>query len=471
MARNASIPVADPRRRLPPIARLLERPETAALIGAHGREAVLEALRAAVAEARAGANSQASADAQALVATAAARLERLSVQRMRPVVNATGIILHTGLGRAVLPARAARALASLGRCCNLQIDLETGQRGARNHECERLLARLTGAEAAMLVNNNAAATMLILAALCQGREVIVSRGQLIEIGGSYRLPDCIAQAGARLVEVGTTNKTHLRDYAGAIGEQTAALMHVNPSNYRIVGFSKSVPVAELAALKRDRPELLLIDDLGCGALIDLARFGLPHEPMVAESIAAGADIVCFSGDKLIGGPQAGIIAGRRDLISKIKKHPLTRMLRVDKMTDLALQETLRLFLEPVETLIAENPTLRMITLPAETIGERARVLAKRMEERSGGRLRARVFEGASEVGGGSLPATPIPTGLIGLRLEGISADQLNRALRANEPPIIARIENDEVVLDLRTVFVEEEEIIFNHAILENVPGF
>ncbi len=460
---DPAVPADDPRRRLSSVAALLELPRAAELAAERSRPELLEALRATLAAARAelAAGGGEPPLPEQLLARAEARLTQAELQRLRPVVNATGIILHTGLGRAVLPARAARALAGLDRCCNLQIDLESGRRGARNHECERLLCRLTGAEAAMLVNNNAAATMLILAALCAGREVVVSRGQLIEIGGSYRLPDCVHQAGARLVEVGTTNKTHLRDYEAVIGEATAALLRVNPSNYRIVGFSKSVAIGELVALKAGRPGLLVIDDLGCGALIDLRRFGLPHEPTVPESIAAGADLVCFSGDKLIGGPQAGIIVGRAELIAKIKKHPLTRMLRVDKLTDLALQETLRLFLEPEEVLLRENPTLRMITLPAEAIKVRALELARRLAENQ---FEARVFEGASEVGGGSLPATPLPTWLIGLSRDGMSADQLNRALRRHEPPIIARIQDDEVVLDLRTVQEEEDktlsEIIF-----------
>lgn len=454
----------DPRRRLASISSLLDLPRVQQLIADYSRPQALDALRETLDAVRAGLAPDAEPPSPDLIADmAAARLERLEFQRLRPVVNATGIILHTGLGRAPLPRKAAQALAQMDRCCNLQIDLETGLRGARNHECERLLCRLTGAEAAMLVNNNAAATMLILAALCSNRDVIVSRGQLIEIGGSYRLPDCISQAGARLVEVGTTNKTHLRDYENALSENTAALLHVNPSNYRIVGFAESPTIEELISLKSNR-NLLVIDDLGCGALIDLRRLGLPHEPTAPDSIRAGADIVCFSGDKLIGGPQVGIIIGSIKLIKIIRKHPLTRMLRVDKMTDLALQETLKLFLQPLEVLTAENPTLRMISMPADEIKKRAIRLKRAVDKNSNGKLSLEIIEGSSATGGGSLPATPLPTWLVAIKSNEYSADRLCYLLRMHEPPIIARIENDAVVLDLRTVMENEDKVIAQNLI-------
>ena len=383
-------------------------------------------------------------------------LLRLEGERLRPVINATGIILHTGMGRAVLARRAVDALAGLHGCCNLQIDMATGLRGKRSFVSEQLLCRLTAAEAAMIVNNNAAATLLILSVLCRDREVIVSRGQIIEIGGSFRLHECIHQSGAILVEVGTTNKTHLRDYQNAISEKTGAILRIHPSNYRVMGFTQEVPVAELVSLKQQR-ELLIIDDLGCGALVDLSPFGLPHEPTVPESIAAGADLVCFSGDKLIGGPQAGIIVGRKDLIAILKKHPLTRMLRIGKMTDMALEHTLRLFLEP-ETLFQNNPTLRMITMSTDGIRRRAARLQNALVGDSP-LLKVRVIEGESATGGGSLPVTPLPTHLLAVRCANLSADALNARLRLNDPPIIARIEQDEVLLDLRTVLEEEEELI------------
>ena len=332
----------DPRGGIPSMSELLESAEAAELIARHSRGPVLGALRAAADDFR---KKEAAADVGAILEAARKRLEVDELDRLRPVVNATGILLHTGLGRAVLPGAAAAGLAQMDRCCNLQIDLATGKRGKRNFLCERLICELTGAEAALIVNNNAAATLLILAALCKGREVVVSRGELIEIGGSYRLPDCVTASGALMREVGTTNKTHLRDYEGAIAENTGALLRVNPSNYRVIGFSQRVKLDELVALAKTRG-VLLIDDLGCGALVDLSPYGLPRESLVQDSLAAGADVVCFSGDKLIGGPQAGIVAWRRELIDRIRKHPLTRMLRVGKLTVMALERTLRLFRDP-----------------------------------------------------------------------------------------------------------------------------
>lgn len=436
---------------------MLDHPQVQEMLRWSGRPLVLNAIR----EALDGYRRQLKPDdappsSDLIVQKVNESLLQIEGERLRPVVNATGIILHTGLGRAVLAQRAVDALAGLNRCCNLQIDMATGLRGKRNFVSEQLICQLTAAEAAMIVNNNAAATLLILSALCRGREVIVSRGQLIEIGGSFRLHECIQESGAILVEVGTTNKTHLRDYENALSEKTGAVMHIHPSNYRVMGFSKEVPVEELAALKKKR-DLLVVDDLGCGALLDLRPFGLPHEPTVPESIAAGADVVCFSGDKLIGGPQAGIIAGRGDLIRKIRKHPLTRMLRVGKMTDMTLEHTLRLFLEP-ETLLQSNPTLRMITMSAESIRQRALRLKKEIESGSPS-LRVRLIEGESATGGGSLPVTPLKTFLLAVCSAKMSADALNVQLRRNEPPIIARIEQDEVLFDLRTVFEDEEKQI------------
>lgn len=449
---------SDPRSRLASVSVLLDRPEIQALIAEHSRPLVLDAINDALGqyrkELKAGESAPAAEEIVARVALCLANNER---DRLRPVVNATGIILHTGLGRAVLPEHTAAALAELDRCCNLQIDLETGERGKRNYMSERLLCKLTGAEAATIVNNNAAATLLILATFCEGKEVIVSRGQLIEIGGSFRLPDCIHQSGATLVEVGTTNKTHLRDYEGALSENTGAILRVNPSNYRVVGFSKEVPTEDLVSLKEKREGLLVFDDLGCGALVDLEQYGLPHEPTVQDSVKAGADLVCFSGDKLIGGPQAGIIVGRKALIQKIKKHPLSRMLRVGKLTDLALEQTLRLFLEP-EKLIERHPTIRMIASPADPLNRKAQAL-KRALDKPGLPLTVEVRKGASATGGGSLPAVPIDTYVVAVTSSRLSLEQLNRALRQNEPPIVARVHQDAVALDMRTLLPGEEKAI------------
>ncbi len=444
----------DSRRQIPSVNALLDDPVIADLLTTHPRARVVATLRRALDAAReriaAGGAAPTTTD---VVTEAAATLRTRERERLRPVINATGIILHTGLGRAVLPPAAAAALAKLDCCCNLQIDLATGTRGRRNYETEQLLCELTGAEAAMVVNNNAAATLLILAALCAGREVVVSRGQLIEIGGSFRLPDCVHQSGARLVEVGTTNKTHLRDYAAALNENTVAVMRVNPSNYRVIGFTAEVSVAELVSLKRDR-DLLVIDDLGCGALVGLERFGLEHEPTAGESIAAGADLVCFSGDKLIGGPQAGIIVGRAALIQRIRKHPLTRMLRVDKCADIALEHTLRLFLDP-DRLPETNPTYAMLAVPLETLRRRARGIQRRVQKQAT-QASLRIVEGESALGGGSLPATPIRTWLIVLTLPGWSAAQLAARLRRHEPPVIARVADDTVILDMRTLLPAED---------------
>lgn len=436
---------------------LLESPQAAALLAEHPRARVLNALRDALAVGRASIAGGGVAPAfEDILQEAADALTARAHERLRPVINATGIILHTGLGRAVLPRAAVDALAQLNRCCNLQIDLATGKRGKRNYETEQLLCELTGAEAAMVVNNNAAATLLMLAALCAGREVIVSRGQLIEIGGSYRLPDCIHQSGARMVEVGTTNKTHLRDYAAAMNENTAALLRVNPSNYRIVGFSAGVSIGELVSMKQGR-DVLVIDDLGCGALIGLERFGIEHEPTAGESIAAGADLVCFSGDKLIGGPQAGIIVGRADLIQRIRKHPLTRMLRVDKCADIALEHTLRLFLEP-DRLPETNPTYAMLAAPLDALRRRAQAIQRRIKRAAAG-ISTQIIAGESALGGGSLPATPIKTWLIAAALPGQSSAALAARLRRHEPPVIARIADDMTLLDMRTVLPGEDSAV------------
>ncbi len=322
---------------------------------------------------------------------------------------------------------------------------------------ERLLCRLTGAESALVVNNNAAATLLVLAALCPDREVVVSRGQLVEIGGSFRLPDCIAQAGAILREVGTTNKTHLRDYAEAIQAQTAALMRVNPSNYRIVGFAREVSISALASLKRDHPDLWILDDLGCGALVDPQRFGLPHEPTVPESLQAGADVVFFSGDKLIGGPQSGIIVGRTGPMACIRKHPLTRMLRVGKMTDLALEQTLRLFQAP-DRLPETHPTWRMLTQSGPALRARAEALVAAAVSAGAPADSVRVCACTSAVGGGSMPDYALPSFAVAAQSAAISADRLLFRLRRNDPPVIGTVRAREVRLDVRTLLEGEVEI-------------
>ncbi len=417
-------------------------------MGGFGGGGLGGALRAVADELR---MSGMAAEVRAMVAGARAKLEEAELDRLRPVVNATGILLHTGLGRAVLPKAAAEGLGRMDRCCNLQIDLATGQRGKRNYLSERLVCELTGAEAALIVNNNAAATLLILAALCKGREVVVSRGEMIEIGGSYRLPDCVTASGAVLREVGTTNKTHLRDYEGAITENTGALLRVNPSNYRVIGFSQRVALDELAELAKKR-DVLLIDDLGCGALVDLGAYGLPRETRVQDSLAAGAEVVCFSGDKLIGGPQAGIVAGKKKWMDRIRKHPLTRMLRVGKLTDMALEQTLRLFREP-EKLPQTHPLYRMLAKKRPELMAEAEALAAAMG------AGVTVEEGTSEMGGGALPGVEIPTARVAVRSDQWSAQEIARRLRCREVPVIGRIQEDAVVLDVRTLLPGESEIV------------
>jgi L-seryl-tRNA(Ser) seleniumtransferase len=447
----------DPRRDLPAASVLLEEQAIKELVESFSHPLVMDSIHDTLAWYRSNLKPGDKAPSRdEVLGKVKEMLLKGQHDRIRPVVNASGIILHTGLGRAVLPRQAADALGKLYQCCNLQIDLETGQRGKRNYMTEYLLTKITGAEDAMVVNNNAAATLLILAALCNGKEVIISRGQLIEIGGSYRLPDCIHQSGATMVEVGTTNKTHLRDYEAALSENTGAVLRCNPSNYRIVGFTQDVPTADLVTLKKKQP-VIVIDDLGCGALLNLEPFGLPKEPTIQESIAAGADVVCSSGDKLIGGPQAGIIVGKKDLIAKIRKHPLTRMLRVCKLTDTALEQTLRLFLDP-ETLIQKNPTLRMIATPIEELKKRATKL-KKMIEKAGTSLEVRVAEGESATGGGSLPTTPLKTWVVALSSPTLSAGEICYQLRQYEPPVMARIKNEEVLLDVRTLLEGEDAIV------------
>lgn len=440
------------------MAALLSTAEARALLEDHPRPFVVECLQGALQAFREEMGPRSPAPkTREILSRARSLLEDLERDRLRHVVNATGVILHTGLGRALLPTRAARALAGLDRCCNLQIDLETGKRGKRNYMSERLLCRITGAEAAMITNNNAAATLLILAALCAGKEVIISRGQLIEIGGSYRLPDCIHQSGAILKEVGTTNRTHLRDYEAALSENTGAVLKCKTSNYRIIGFTKEVSLAELVSLKKKRPDLLVIDDLGCGALVNLEDYGLPHEPTVQESVAAGADITCFSGDKLISGPQAGIIVGRKDLIDRIRKHPLSRMLRVGKLTDTALEQTLRLFLEP-ETLRERHPTLRLLARPREELEEKARKILEALRGETPA-LEIATAPCESTLGGGSLPGVPIPSLCLEVSSPTVPPERLSLLLRRNEPPVIARVGEDKVHLDLRTVLPGEEEAL------------
>jgi len=375
----------------------------------------------------------------------------------RRAVNATGIILHTGLGRAVLSAKALDQIQQTLRSYSLiQVDQETGKRSRRDERIEELLRGLTGAEAATVVNNNAAATAIVLNTVAKGKEVIVSRGQLVEIGGSFRLPEVMAFSGARLVEVGTTNKTHPRDYETAVTENTAAILRVHPSNYKIQGFSAEVPLDEMVSIAH-KHNLVVIDDVGAGALIDFSQFGFEPEPMLADSIRQGADIVTCSADKLIGASQGGLILGRTALVDRVRKNQFARIVRVGKLTLAVLEATLKLFLDE-SIALREVPTLQMLRRSAEEIREHAERLAAQIHDRN---VAATVTtaSGFSEMGSGSLPTQNLATTLVAITPEKITVDVLAKLLRRYEPPVFARIQNDEVLLDPRTLRPGDDEIV------------
>jgi L-seryl-tRNA(Ser) seleniumtransferase len=444
-------------RRIPKVDRVLLEPDVTVLAERHGYAVVREAVRQAADELRVrvlrgNGDLPCSGDLVALIRDEAQRLVQQSGQRsLRRAINATGVVLHTGLGRAVLSRAAADAVSETARSHSLlEIDPDSGERGSRLTHIAGLLRELTGAEDALVVNNCAAAVFFAVGALAAGREVVIARGQLVEIGGSFRIPDVIRSAGARLVEVGTTNKVRLSDYADAITDQTALLLRVHPSNFRIVGFTEEPSLGELTALGRERG-LPVMDDLGSGALIDLSRYGLVAEPTVHASVRAGADVIAFSGDKLLGGPQAGIVLGRAELIAKLKRHPLMRVLRVDKLTLSALEATLRLYRDEAVAL-REVPTLSALTASAEVLEGRARDLAGRLAPLG---LEVLLEPGISQVGGGSLPGEELPTTLVAVRKEGVSTAELARRLRTGEPSIWARIQRDRLVFDVRTVRDEE----------------
>jgi L-seryl-tRNA(Ser) seleniumtransferase len=434
-------------RSIPSIEQLRQRPAMQRLEQEFGRGAVVGALRleADLLRARLADGGAAGDVHESLEHAAAARLRSTRRGSLRRVINATGVILHTNLGRAPLGRAAAAAVVDAATSySNLEYDIAGGHRGQRDVHAERLLCDLTGAESACVVNNNAAATLLTLAALASGREVIVSRGELVEIGGGFRVPDVMAQSGAILREVGTTNRTRAADYAAAIGDRTALILRVHPSNFRIEGFTESAEVPELVALGR-KFNIPVVEDLGSGYLDTLDIPALANEPSVRRTVAAGVDVVMFSGDKLLGGPQAGIIAGRPDLIALIRRHPLMRALRVDKMTYAALEATLEAHgAERTE----QVPIYEMMRISADEIGARADALTRAL---SGSSVTATVGEGESTIGGGSAPGSAIPTRLVRLRHPTLSAAALEARLRSLDPAVIARIDNDQVVLDLRTV--------------------
>jgi len=444
-------------RAIPSIEQLRQRPKLLALEPTYGRAAIVDALRAEAAALRAEAAAGQTAD-DVVNAIEKAAIERLTTEcapSLRRVINATGVVVHTNLGRAPLARAAAARVADLAAgYTNLEYDLSAGARGRRDVHAERLLCRLTRAEASVVVNNNAAATLLVLAALATGREVIISRGELVEIGGGFRVPDVLAQSGAVLREVGTTNRTRAADYAAAMSDRTALILRVHPSNFRIEGFTERPSLAELIDVAR-RFDLPVVEDAGSGYLAASLNAGdgvLRDEPIISESIAAGAAAVMFSGDKLLGGPQAGIIVGRQALLTRIRTHPLMRALRVDKMTYAALEGTLEEY--TADRAKSNVPVAAMIGMPIDAIERRATALADALSALG---IRASVVDGESTIGGGSAPGTTLPTKLVAI--EHTSAQQLERRLREHDVPIIARIDHDRVLLDLRTVDPSDDRIL------------
>ncbi len=456
-------------RQLPKVDKLLADERIVEQMNGQPRSVVVAAVQQAIEEARQGIIT-AEGTAQRpfptvshddVVARVIALIEEQSRPTPRRVINATGIIVNTGLGRSLLSDRAVNRLVEAATMHSaLEVDVETGERGHRDLHIANLICRLTGAEMATVVNNNAGAVLIALNELADGKEVIVSRGELVEIGGSFRIPDVMSKSGAKLVEVGTTNKTRISDYEKAINENTALLLKVHTSNFRVVGFTESASVQELVALGA-RYKIPVMEDLGSGAFVDVSRYGIAAEPLVQESVAAGVDVVTFSGDKLLGGPQAGLIAGKKAAVNRIRRNPLYRALRCDKLTIAALEGTLRAYFDPDQA-VREIPTLQAIAATVEALNRRARRLVRLLTtdhrpqttddaERKTHDVEITIEKGTSQVGGGALPTEYLPTRLVALRPPHISVDELSRRLRLGEPSVFARIQNDALLLDMRTV--------------------
>ena len=452
-------------RLLPSVDELLQSPTGQDLVARYSRALAIRAIRTSLAQARNSIRSGTSCPpSTALLAAAECQLQEEQQPRLRSVINATGVIINTNLGRAPLSQEALQAVQYVSHnYSNLEYELTSGERGSRHSHVAELLRELTDAEAAVVTNNNASAVFLSLSALAAGREVIISRGQLVEIGGGFRVPDVMRQSGCHLVEVGTTNRTRIRDYEEALSERTALFLSVHPSNFLITGFTASAPVSALAELAH-KHELLVMEDLGSGCLLNSEHYGLAHEPTPQESIAAGADVVCFSGDKLLGGPQAGIIVGKAEIIARVARHPLMRAVRIDKMTLAALEATLRHYQRgQAETHI---PVWRMISAHPEKIASRAVRWVSCLQSNG---FVVCTQSGESTIGGGSLPGETLPTTLLALDAAHVplSLDDLARRLRMRQTPIITRISRDTLLLDPRTVFEEQDDEVV-HALVEEM---
>ncbi len=443
--------MTDPRRQLPSVDALLADPHIRALGSTHPRGVLVRAVRAAVDAARSGGGA---APATGWAEAVTAQLARVVTPSLVPVINATGVVLHTNLGRALLARASVEAMTRVAQSyASVEYDLGRGARGSRHAICRDLLVELTGAEDGLVVNNAAAGLVLALSALARDGEAIVSRGELVEIGGAFRVPDILARSGARLVEVGTTNRTHVDDYVKAMTPKTKALLKVHRSNFRVTGFTAEVDAAELAQLGHAGGAVSLYD-LGSGLLLDLSPWGLTGEPLVRDAVASGVDLVVFSGDKLLGGPQAGIVVGGKHALDACRADPLARAVRADKYTLAALEATLALYRDP-ERARKEIPTLRMLTEDVAAIKDRGEAVMKGV----GAKASVELVDGFSEVGGGSFPEAKLPTWLIQLNADTLSADSLVERLRASDPPIIARIENDHVVLDPRTILPDQVAVV------------
>lgn len=450
-------------KKLPKVDKLFRDPRMKPLAARYPKKMVMEEIRLCLKKYRENILKQSDMSdtieyetiVDELIIRAAARLEN----SLKRAVNGVGVILHTALGRAPFAEDAQRALMdAVAHYCTIQINQETGKRGDRYAHVENLLRQITGAEAALVVNNNAAATMLVLNTLSKGKEVIVSRGELVEIGGAFRIPDVMERSGAILREVGTTNRTHLKDYKNAIDEEvTGLILKVHQSNYSIIGFTKMVDCEDLSSLAHENG-LLLFDDLGSGALLDFSRWGLPYEPTVQESLKAGSDVICFSGDKLVGGPQCGIIVGKEEPITRMKNNQLCRAFRCDKMTFAVLEATLRLFLDE-NKLVKNHPTIRMLLEKPYEVKKRCMSLKRRIKVALGDKVQLRVMEDFSEVGSGSMSSKDLPTWVVSIRSKKMSPEDLANKLRMNNPPIYGRISEDRFLLDCRTIRSDETRFI------------